>query len=69
MQIAVYLDNEEARIFVELRRIAMKNGSVRLNYDKDGIVQSIDEFKHYELSDTLKLSTQILDKKNQSDIL
>lgn len=55
----VYLNDDEAKIFVELRRIAMKNGSVRLNYDKNGKVQSIDEYRHYELS--AELSTPLLD--------
>jgi len=64
MQVAVYLEEDEARIFVELRKIAMKNGSVRLNYDKDGNVQSIDEFKHYELS-----TSYSLDNKTKGDIL
>lgn len=49
----VYLDNDEARIFIELRRIAMKNGSVHLNYDKNGRMQSIDEIRHLELSTSL----------------
>jgi len=57
-KVMVELDENEARIFIELRRIAMKSGSVRLNYDKDGIVQSMDESRHWELS------TSLLDKKN-----
>jgi hypothetical protein len=54
-KIAVYLDEDEAKIFIELRRIAMKSGSVRLNYDKEGRVQSMDEYRHKEL---LELSTE-----------
>ncbi len=50
MEVAVYMDEDEAQIFIELRRINMKNGSVRLNYDETGIVRSIDEYKHNELS-------------------
>ena len=62
-KVNIELDEEEARIFIELRRIAMKNGSVYLNYDKYGNVKSIDEYKHNELS-TLGFA-----KKNRSAIV
>jgi len=46
----IELDEDEQRLFIELRRIAMKNGSVHLNYDKRGKIKSIDEYHHRELN-------------------
>ena len=70
-KVAVYLDEDEARIFIELRRIAMKSGSIRLNYDKNGKVQSMDEYKHCEFGEFSELSTDLstnyLDIKKESD--
>ena len=43
------LTEEEAKIFIELRRINMDTGSVHLNY-QFGKVKSMDEFKHKKLS-------------------
>ncbi len=56
-EVAVYMDSEEARVFIELRRINMKNGSVRLNYDEEGIVRSIDEYWHSELKESVDKSS------------
>lgn len=43
----IELDDKEALLFIELRRINMKNGWVKLNY-KDGKIINTDEFRHNE---------------------
>lgn len=46
----VGLTDNEAMVFIELRRIKMKCGSVHLNYDDKGEIKSIDEYRHTDLS-------------------
>ena len=58
METLIGLDEDEQRLFIELRRIAMKNGSVHLNYDKRGKIKSIDEYHHREIKTLVDNSTQ-----------
>ena len=63
METLIGLDENEIRIFLELRRINMKCGKVSLNYDENGIVKSVDTYRHIDLKK--KLSTDYIDTKEK----
>jgi hypothetical protein len=51
------LSEEEIKIFLELRRINMKCGSIHLNFDENGICKSVDEYRHFNIEKSLSTAS------------